>query len=60
MTKEKARELLNSYLKNNPIPIFSAVVYSETNFAEMSCNDWTFKGLLCLLYDDLEMKKINE
>jgi len=56
MDKEKARELLNECLKKHPIPITDVVIFEETNFAKMSCNSYTFKGLMCLVYD-LEIKK---
>jgi hypothetical protein len=59
MNKEKARELLNEYLKNNPIPIQDVIIHydSNYNFAEKTISDYTFKGLLCIVYDDLELNK---
>tara|TARA_R110001606_G_scaffold71348_1_gene164304 strand:+ start:1251 stop:1430 length:180 start_codon:yes stop_codon:yes gene_type:complete len=57
MDKEKARKLLNEYLKNNPIPIEDVIIHSNYNHVAMTYSDWTFKFLLCMVYDDLERKK---
>ena len=56
MDKETARELLDEYLKNNPIPIQDVIIYYDYNHAVSTFSDYTFKGLLCIVYDDLELK----
>lgn len=59
MTKEKAHEILNKYLKYNfgndndklnRIPIFDAVVYTKTVDGNI-LEQYTFRGLLKIAYD---------
>jgi|TARA_B110000211_G_C13580967_1_gene336238 hypothetical protein len=59
MTKEIARDLLNNYIKKYGIPIKDAVLCEDADMSGEAIiyTDWTFKGLLCLVYDDLEIKK---
>tara|TARA_R110000823_G_scaffold298623_1_gene419022 strand:- start:411 stop:584 length:174 start_codon:yes stop_codon:yes gene_type:complete len=57
MNKEKARELINEYLKKYGLPIDDVTIYSTQNNTTNTHADWTFKGLLCIVYDDLELKK---
>ncbi len=60
MKRETAIDLLNAYMKRyNDLPKCDSVVYSETNFATMEVKDYTFVGLLCIVYD-LEQKQLKQ
>ena len=69
MTKEKAKEILENWIserttdslgehKDIRLPIFDELVYSKMSFdvAEKINEQWTFRGLIKLIYD-LEDKK---
>jgi len=57
MTRDKARELLNKYLEINPIPIIDCVIEHNIDEYALHNEHYTFKYLMCLVYD-LESVKL--
>lgn len=51
MTKDKAREILESVLTVGMLPIYDCVVYREVDQERGMLIEYTFRQLLCLVYN---------
>lgn len=59
ITKDKAREVIENTTATGYFPVFDCVVFRETDNVKGILIEYTFRQLLCIVYD-LERKELKK